>query len=247
MIPRKKFLFDTDFDDTEKSVVEVEEKPEDVAEDEEIEEAAPTFNEEDVEEARVAGFAAGRKEGIEVASEAVERQVQETLAKMAESMNRLFDIQDKANDAMARNAVEVAVAIAAKAFPDLGRQNALGEVERVVGLAMEKAVRQPRMVIGVDQALHDPLAQRIDALIAESGYQGKVELVADAGLPAGDCRIEWEHGGAERDQAAIRREIDEIVRRNLGTGDRDTEQAPAGQGDRGEDDDRPANTGGDHG
>ncbi len=255
----KKFLFDSDFDETDAPPKEVEEEIVAV-EEEEVEEAAPTFSEEDLAEARQEGFAAGKKEGIGESADAVEHQVMESLAKLADIMNQVFSIQEKANDAMSRNAVAVAVSIAGKAFPELARLNALGEVEGMVASVMERVVKQPRLVIAVDEKLHRPLAERIDAVIAKSDYEGKVELALDAELAFGDCRIEWDDGGAERNVAEIWRDIDDIVRRNLGVGaegaepppprDDDGEADGAGEAKQdGPDDpqDQPVTTGGDDG
>ena len=50
-------------------------------------------------------------------------------------------------------------------------------------------------------------------LSAQSGYEGKIVLIAEEALLPGDARVEWADGGAERDSARLWRQIDEIVAR----------------------------------
>ena len=110
----------------------------------------------------------------------------------------------------------MAITIARKMFPDLASRNALGEVERVAGMAMEKVLNDSPMVVRVNPELRDPLAERIDAHIAGTAVEGRVTVSGDADLPVGDCRIEWRDGGTERDTAAMWKGIDEIIERNMG-------------------------------
>ena len=48
---------------------------------------------------------------------------------------------------------------------------------------------------------------------AAAGYTGRIILFADPALKAGDARVEWADGGAERDSAAIWRDIDSAIQR----------------------------------
>ncbi len=210
----KKFLFDTPFDRPEK---QEEEKAPEVEESQPEEEAPPTYSEEEVNTAREEGFAAGKKEGIAEAANATQHQIMELLKKMEGQYTKLFRIQNESNSATAQDATAVAVAVARKVLPDLNRRNALGEVERFAEMALEKVIKEPHVVMRVNPRIHGPLAERIDALIAGKEYVGQIKLMADDGIPVGDCRMEWRNGGGERNLAAKMREIDEIIERNLGS------------------------------
>ena len=215
----KKFLFDTVFDGLGEALPEAEDQG--VAEDgpqqeaEAQEEQPPTFSQEDVGAARQEGFAAGKDEGLREAGDATERQLAETLATIGRRLPEFFELQQRANATAAADAVAVAVAIARKVLPDLAERNALGEIERMVKAAMPRILEEPRLVLRVNEALKDALAERLEAVIAGSGYEGKVVSRADADLSVGDCRVEWADGGAERDSAALWQEIDAIIEQNL--------------------------------
>jgi flagellar assembly protein FliH len=204
----KKFLFDTTFGASETCEGEANQK--------ESEGRVPTFSQADVDAAREEGFAAGKEEGIRAAANTTEHRITESLRLLIERLAELFRMQDEANTDTARNAITVAITIARKMFPDLASRNALGEVERVAEMAMETVVDDSPMVVRVNPELRDPLAERIDAHIAGTAAEGRVTVSGDADLPVGDCRIEWRDGGAERNAAALWKDIDAIIERNTG-------------------------------
>ena len=214
----KKFLFDTSFDTpVGRPEKPEEEKANEAEESQPEEEIPPTYSEEEVNAAREEGFAAGKKEGIAEAANATQHQIMELLKKMEGQYTKLFRIQNESNAATTRDATAVAVVVARKVLPDLNQRNALGEVERFAEMALEKVIKEPHVVMRVNPLIQGPLAERIDALIAGKEYAGQVKLMADDGIPLGDCRMEWRNGGAERNLAAKMREIDEIIERNLGS------------------------------
>ena len=224
MVAVRKFLFDTSFDDVT-PVVEEMQTPEEESEQAEAaegeaiepeEEEVVTYSEEELNGAREQAFQAGREEGVREAADATEQQAASALQAIGESLPEIFQLQQGANDAHARNAVMVAVAIVRKVFPDLNRKGALGEVERVIEVSMEKLMDPARIVIRVNEELRDGLAQRIEAATVGGGFQENMTVLADAGVAPGDCRIEWSDGGAERDTDAMWQEIDDIIMRNVG-------------------------------
>ncbi len=202
----KKFLFDTTFGASETGDGEANQK----------EFEGGTAMSRQVDAAREEGFAAGREEGIRAAANTTEHRITESLTALMERLSEHFRTQDEANTATARNAIAAAITIARKMFPDLAARNALGEVERVAEMAMETVVDDSPMVVRVNPELRDPLAERIDAHIAGTAAEGRVTVSADADLPVGDCRIEWRDGGAERNAAALWKDIDAIIERNTG-------------------------------
>ena len=202
----KKFLFDTTFGASETG--------EGDANQNQSEGGKPISSHLDA--AREEGSAAGKEEGMREAAATTESRVTESLTVLMERLSELFRMQDDANVDTARNAITVATTIARKMFPDLASRNALGEVERVAGMAMEKVLSDSPVVVRVNPELRDLLAERIDAHTAGTAAEGRVTVSGDADLPVGDCRIEWRDGGAERNTTAMWEGIDEIIDRNMG-------------------------------
>ena len=77
--------------------------------------------------------------------------------------------------------------------------------------------------------LKSGLEQRIETLI--KSCEGKLTVLGDAAMAPGDCRIEWNEGGAERNAEAMWKDIDLIIEQNIGAGDES--EAVADDPDRG--------------
>jgi flagellar assembly protein FliH len=97
------------------------------------------------------------------------------------------------------------------------------EVERALREAMHQAMGEPRIVLRAAPDVADILGPRIADIAHEEGYEGRVQLSADAALNHADCRIEWRGGGAERAQAAIAAALQEVITRRFQGASRDAE------------------------
>ena len=114
-----------------------------------------------------------------------------------------------------RRAAEVGLAVARKLVPDLLRREGAGEIEAVIRTALRDMFEEPRIVLRVSDGVLDLIKPRIDAVAAESGFDGKIVLLAEDGMVDGDCRIEWADGGVERSAARLSAQIETAVRRAL--------------------------------
>jgi hypothetical protein len=66
-------------------------------------------------------------------------------------------------------------------------------------------------------------------VFARASFQGTYSVITDYELQPGDCRLEWDGGGAERSEARIWRDIREIVAANFGGMDADAMDQAADQ------------------
>ena len=216
----RKFMFDRSFDVVEPEKAKKSDKPE---EEKAVEEAAPvvvvpTFSEEEMTAAREESFAAGRQEGAAEAQAATEREVLVSLNGIGEHLKNLAEAQEKANAAVLDTAVVVAVGIARKLFPALNEKHALGEVERMVAMAMERVLEEPKIVVYVNDKLKAPLEERMAGLAAKAGFKGAMTVEGVDDIIVGDCRVEWTGGGARRHMDELWKEIDAVIEHNLGDG-----------------------------
>lgn len=221
----KKFMFDLDFDHPTP-------KP-DVAIQAVVEEAPPepepppppTFTEEELAIARDAAFEEGRQAGLSEAAEATERMIAQALGTIAGQIDTVFRQQEEANDANARTSARVGLAVAKKLLPAACVKYAFDEVAQVVEDVIGHILDEPRIIVRVGDGLVEPVRERLEAVARVHGFEGRVVVQAGERLAAGDCRVEWTDGGAERDQARLMQEIDAAVERSLappeaGFGDR---------------------------
>jgi flagellar assembly protein FliH len=116
---------------------------------------------------------------------------------------------------METEAVDVAVAVARKLASELIAREPLGEVAALVSDCFAHLVATPHLVVRINDQLYEATHAHIEALAKQSGFSGRLVILAEPGIDAGDCRIEWADGGVVRDRAAIEGKIDELVGRYI--------------------------------
>jgi flagellar assembly protein FliH len=199
----RKFTFDNDFDRPARPAA----KPEPVK----VEEApppppAPTFSEEEmaaaVAEARKAARAEGLAEGLAKgkadAAAAAEKQIAGGLNAIAQHFAAIAREAEQCSSAVSTTAVEVALAMTRRLFPELARRHGLGEIEGLLERALDMLKTEPRFTVRLAAEQRDALVERIDALASQRGFEGRIVVTGEAEMKLGDCRIEWSQGGLIR-------------------------------------------------
>ena len=116
---------------------------------------------------------------------------------------------------METEAVEVAVAVARKLCADLVAAEPLGEVVALVKDCFSHLVATPHLVVRINDALYDAAREKIERLAKQSGFEGRLVILAEPEIATGDCRIEWADGGVVLERGAIMAKIDEMVGRYI--------------------------------
>jgi flagellar assembly protein FliH len=116
---------------------------------------------------------------------------------------------------METEAVDVAVAVARKLCGELIAREPLGEVTALVSDCFAQLVSAPHLVVRVNEALYEVAHERIDRLAKQSGFAGRLVILAEPEIETGDCRLEWADGGVVLERAAIETKIDELVGRYM--------------------------------
>ncbi len=212
----EKFLFDTSFEAEDlggNAVRSAGKKP------------PPKFGEEDLERARAEGHASGKKIGAQETMQSIEQKISQAMNAVSAQLTGLSQAQIESHERQGREALEVALTVVRKIFPDLAKRHGLAEVESVVCGCLERLRDEPRIVIRVADAVLDQVQARIGELVARAGFEGKIVYLAQDGLNPGDVRVEWADGGAERDNERLWREIEQITARVAGP-DTPKTQAP---------------------
>lgn len=187
----------------------------------------PTFSEEDLLLTRASAFEEGRQSGFTEASETIEQAIAATLQSVSNHMERVSRQQEEANDINSRTAVRVAVAVLRKVLPAACELHAFEEVTRVVEEVIGHILDEPRIIVRVAAELVEPVRGRLEMVAEAQGFEGRVVVQADPRLKAGDCRVEWTDGGAERDQTRLINDIEAAVERALAPPER--RMAPAAE------------------
>jgi flagellar assembly protein FliH len=116
---------------------------------------------------------------------------------------------------METEAVDVAVAVARKLCSELIAAEPLTEITGLVQDCFSHLVSTPHLVVRINDALYEGARERIELLARQSGFEGRLVILAEPGIATGDCRIEWADGGVVLERAAIETKIDELVGRYM--------------------------------
>jgi len=116
---------------------------------------------------------------------------------------------------METEAVDVAVAVARKLCSELIAAEPLGEITGLVSECFSHLVSTPHLVVRINEAHYEIARERIERLAKQSGFEGRLVILAEPEITAGDCRIEWADGGVVLERGAIDAKINELVGRYM--------------------------------
>jgi flagellar assembly protein FliH len=120
---------------------------------------------------------------------------------------------------METEAVDVAVAVARKLCGELIAAEPLGEITALVSDCFSHLVSTPHLVVRINDALYEAAREKIERQATQSGFEGRLVILAEPGIATGDCRIEWADGGVVLERAAIEAKINELVGRYMASRD----------------------------
>jgi flagellar assembly protein FliH len=120
---------------------------------------------------------------------------------------------------METEAVDVAVAVARKLCGELIAREPLGEITALVCDCFSHLVATPHLVVRINDQLYEAAREKIERQAAQSGFEGRLVILAEPGIATGDCRIEWADGGVVLERAAVEAKISELVGRYLASRD----------------------------
>jgi len=116
---------------------------------------------------------------------------------------------------METEAVDVAVAVARKLCDELIAAEPLGEIEGLIKDCFSHLVATPHLVVRINESIYEGAHERIDRMAKQSGFAGRLVILAEPEIASGDCRIEWADGGVVRERAVIEAKINELVGRYI--------------------------------
>lgn len=166
------------------------------------------------------GHAAGRAEGYAQGKAEIEAQTNARLAnateRLAAGVGQLLAERAAGNAMRQDQPLHLALAIVRKLMPELARRGGIAEVEGLVRACLMELLDEPRMIVRVAPDLADAVREQVGAMAASRGFGTRLVIVDEPAMAAGDCRLEWAEGGAERDTARLLNDIDAALVRLIG-------------------------------
>ncbi|MGE3148289.1 MAG: FliH/SctL family protein [Pseudorhodoplanes sp.] len=192
-----KFLFDVDFAAASRTP-----KPIPVAE-----------HENRLAEAEAEGYRKGYSAAEQQAAADNARHSALALAQIGAALNEMTQRLKGVEARLEAEAVEVAVAVARKLAPALIAREPFAEIAALAAECFRNLTATPHVAVRVNEAIYPVARDKLGAVAGESGFEGRLVVLAEPDMQPGDCRIEWADGGAKRDRLAIETAINESVGR----------------------------------
>jgi flagellar assembly protein FliH len=134
---------------------------------------------------------------------------------IAEGLGRLDNALIAIETRFETEAVEVAVAVAAKLSPALVAREPFAEIAALATECFHHLVSTPLVTVRIAADIHETAKIKIEEIAHAGGFDGRLAVISDEGLAPGDCRVEWADGGVIRDNTATASAIDEMVARYI--------------------------------
>ncbi|WP_153768019.1 FliH/SctL family protein [Labrenzia sp. CE80] len=203
-----KFLFDVDFSEPEEPIVEAPVEPEipmmPVAEHETLLEAG-----------RKAAFEEGRAEALKDLTGTQEKLLTDEVQRLVQVCVSVLDQLDEEQASQEKDAVSLAFLVARRLCAHLLARQPLAETVALVSECLGPLRRAPHLVIRVAEKDIEALKTRVDPIVHEKGFDGRLVILGEADMQRGDCHIEWADGGILRDRKALEKQIDGSIRNYL--------------------------------
>jgi len=169
---------------------------------------SPGANE--IEAIRAVATSEGEARGRAEAEAGIERRRADALEAVGGAIRSLADSFEASRAELERGAAALSLAVG-RAIAAHAMARAPVEVIRpMVAEALDALYGETRVAVEVHAAIVDLVRQEVAAIVAETGFEGRVRVRAGA-RDIADCRIEWDGGGIERSAARIAGEIADRV------------------------------------
>ncbi|MCJ2092388.1 flagellar assembly protein FliH [Methylobacterium sp. J-072] len=153
--------------------------------------------------AEVEAHARGVQEGLIQAEAEIQGRLAGALSHLAQAAAALLARADAHDAEREAQAVEVAVLIARKVAGDALDAAPLASIGEAARTALQHLRGVPHLVVRVHDGLVEDAEALVKKLARERGYEGRLVVLGDPDMQAGDARIEWADGGIVRERARI--------------------------------------------
>lgn len=164
------------------------------------------------EEGRLQGLEEGRENAWQEAMVSIEKQNSDTLNAIDASLKELLARSQNDSQTAFTTAVGFAMAVCRKVVPALSEKNAVGEIQGLLEKNFHFLKDEPKISLRLNPFLADKVKPVLADLIKKESYAGKIAVIRDDSLPAGDCHVEWKNGGLQRNAQDVLNQTEELVK-----------------------------------
>lgn len=178
------------------------------------------FSQEELDAAKQQAFTQGKLEGQaeghnaawNEAMASVEKQTADNLELILEQLRALAPVAVETAEKSYTAAVELAMAVCRKVVPTLCKEHAADEIRLLLEKNFHFLKEEPKITVRLNPSMADAVRPYIADLVKKESFAGKVAVVRDESIPAGNCKIEWKHGGVERTAQDVLNHTEELLK-----------------------------------
>lgn len=164
------------------------------------------------EEGRLQGLEEGRETAWQEAMVSIEKQNSDTLNAIDASLKELLARSQNDSQTAFTTAVGFAMAVCRKVVPALSEKNAVGEIQGLLEKNFHFLKDEPKISLRLNPFLADKVKPVLADLVKKESYAGKIAVIRDDSLPAGDCHVEWKNGGLQRNAQDVLNQTEELIK-----------------------------------
>ena len=157
--------------------------------------------------------AEAHRNGMLAAEAKIENRAANACERIAQEIAALARSLQSVEARLEAESVEVALAVARKLAPELLAVEPVTEIAALAAGCFRQLIAAPHVVVRIAEPIYDLARKRLDEIARLHGFEGRLVVLAEPGMTAGDCRIEWADGGLSRDRASTEASIGEAVGR----------------------------------
>jgi flagellar assembly protein FliH len=166
-------------------------------------------------EAEARGYRAGMNAAEAQARTEAERRQALAFERIADGVEQLRASLKHVENRFEAEAVEVALAVGRKLAADLIAKEPFAEITALADQCFREMISAPHIVVRVNTELYSDAKQQLEEIARARGFEGRLVVMSEPDIAAGDCRIEWADGGLKRDRAATEAAIADAVGRYI--------------------------------
>lgn len=216
----QKFLFDRDFDLEKAKQRQLAEEAERLAQleaqqEELAEPIALTYTQEELDLAKQESYQDGLRVGLEQAEESQNKILIGLMDRVGQKLHMLLEQEEQREQEAKVLALQSALFMVKKFWPRIQEFFGKKEIEDFISASLAENNSETRIVLRVNDAELDMVAELLPAIKELHGFQGKVITLSDEQVMPGDCKLEWADGGAEKLSRYTMQQVEQLMDRIL--------------------------------
>ena len=150
--------------------------------------------------------------GLRAGEQGAAKRAGDALLMIAGKVEQLSGALDAALQPARADAVTLAYVTALKLAKITLAQYPAEEIKALIARCIEEQKAEPHLVLRVNDMLHDQIRDMAKEIAEARTFGGRIHVIGEPQIPAGDCQIEWADGGLERNLSAALSQIEAVIR-----------------------------------